>query len=110
MLGKKLYCGNLSYETTSSDLERMFGNYGSVQEAMVVIDRDTGRSKGFGFVEMGSDAEAQAAIDGLHESMQNGRNLTVNEAKPRENRSHGGGGGGGGRGYGGGGGGGGRRY
>ncbi|GAA4422422.1 RNA-binding protein [Bremerella cremea] len=110
MLGKKLYCGNLSYETTSSDLERLFGNYGSVQEAMVVIDRDTGRSKGFGFVEMGSDAEAQAAIDGLHESMQNGRNLTVNEAKPRENRSHGGGGGGGGRGYGGGGGGGGRRY
>lgn len=114
-MGKKLYCGNLSYDVSSSDLEQMFGQYGMVESAQVISDRDTGRSKGFGFVEMSSDADAQAAIDGLNESMQGGRALTVNEAKPRENRS--GGGGGGGRGYGGGGGGGrgyggggGRRY
>jgi len=105
-LGKKLYCGNLSYDVNTSDLERMFGDYGQVQQAQVITDRETGRSKGFGFVEMNSDAEAQAAIEGLNESMQNGRSLTVNEAKPRENR-----GGGGGGGYGGGGGGSrGRRY
>ncbi|MFN3151410.1 RNA recognition motif domain-containing protein [Bremerella sp.] len=114
-MGKKLYCGNLSYDVSSSDLEQMFGQYGTVESAQVISDRDTGRSKGFGFVEMKTDADAQAAIDGLNESMQGGRALTVNEAKPRENRS--GGGGGGGRGYGGGGGGGrgyggggGRRY
>lgn len=103
-MGKKLYCGNLSYDISTADLEQLFGAYGEVRDAQVIVDRDTGRSKGFGFVEMGSDAEAQAAIDGLNESMQNGRALTVNEAKPRENR--GGGGGGGRGGYGGGGGGG----
>jgi len=111
-LGKKLYCGNLNYEISSSDLEQMFGQYGMVDSAQVITDRDTGRSKGFGFIEMNSDAEAQAAVDGLHESMQGGRALTVNEAKPRENRTGGGAGrgyGGGGRGYGGGGSGG-RRY
>jgi len=97
-LGTKLYCGNLSYETSTADLERLFGEFGEVREAQVVVDRDTGRSKGFGFVEMNSDAEAQAAIAGLNESLQNGRNLTVNEAKPRESRSGGGGGGGGARG------------
>lgn len=112
-MGKKLYCGNLSYDITTADLEQLFAAYGEVRDVQVIMDRDTGRSKGFGFVEMGSDAEAQAAIDGLNESMQNGRALTVNEAKPRENRGGGGGrggyggGGGGGRGgYGGGGGGG----
>lgn len=103
-MGKKLYCGNLSYDITTADLEQLFAAYGEVRDVQVIMDRDTGRSKGFGFVEMGSDAEAQAAIDGLNESMQNGRALTVNEAKPRENR--GGGGGGGRGGYGGGGGGG----
>lgn len=102
-MGKKLYCGNLSYNTSTADLEALFGQYGEVREAQVIMDRDTGRSKGFGFVEMNSEAEAQAAIDGLNESMQDGRSLTVNEAKPRENR---GGGGGGRGGYGGGGGGG----
>jgi len=99
VLGKKLYCGNLSYEVSTSDLEQLFGSFGQVESAQVVIDRDTGRSKGFGFVEMNSDSEAQAAINGLNESMQGGRSLTVNEAKPREDRS--GGHGGGGRGYGG---------
>jgi RNA recognition motif-containing protein len=103
-VGKKLYCGNLSYDVSSADLERMFSEFGEVQSAEVIADRDTGRSKGFGFVEMRTDAEAQAAINGLHESQQGGRPLTVNEAKPRESRSGGGGGGG----YGGGGGGGGR--
>lgn len=98
-LGKKLYCGNLGYDVTTLDLEKMFSQFGQVREAQVVADRDTGRSKGFGFVEMNSDAEAQAAITGLNDSMQNGRPLTVNEAKPRENRSGGGRGGyGGGRG------------
>ena len=114
-MGKKLYVGNLSYDTTDSALEQLFAAYGTVQSAQVIIDRDTGRSKGFGFVEMGSDAEAQAAIAGLSGTMVGGRNLTVNEAKPKEDRGgggrgYGGGGGGGGRGgYGGGGGGGGRR-
>lgn len=106
-LGKKLYCGNLNYEVSSSDLEQMFGQYGMVDSAQVIVDRDTGRSKGFGFIEMNSDADADAAVSGLHESMQGGRALTVNEAKPRENRGGGGYGGGGSRGYGGGGG---RRY
>lgn len=105
-MGRKLYCGNLAYSVSNSDLEQLFSEYGSVQSAEVITDRDTGRSKGFGFVEMGSDAEAQAAINGLNESDHNGRPLTVNEAKPRENRSGGGGRGsygGGGGGYGGGG-------
>jgi RNA recognition motif-containing protein len=104
-VGKKLYCGNLSFKVTSSDLDQMFSQYGTVQSAEVINDRDTGRSKGFGFVEMGSDAEAQAAIEGVNGQEHDGRTLTVNEARPKENR--GGGGGGGGRGgYGGGGGGG----
>lgn len=107
-MGKKLYVGNLSYNVSSSDLEQLFAQYGTVQSAQVIQDRDTGRSKGFGFVEMGNDNEAQAAIRGLHEQQHDGRPLTVNEARPREERSGGGGGGGGGRGYGGGGGGGGR--
>jgi RNA recognition motif-containing protein len=108
MMGKKLYCGNLSYNTTSSDLDQMFGEFGTVKSADVIMDRDTGRSKGFGFVEMQSDNEALAAINGMNGTEHDGRTLTVNEAKPREARSGGGGGGRGG--YGGGGGGGGRRY
>ena len=108
-MGSKLYVGNLSYNTTSSELEQLFGQHGTVQSAEVISDRDTGRSKGFGFVQMGSDQEAQAAIAALNGQEQDGRALTVNEAKPREDRPRGGGGGGGGRGgYGGGGGGGGR--
>ncbi|MCK4658980.1 MAG: RNA-binding protein [Phycisphaerae bacterium] len=112
-MGKKLYVGNLSYDVSSSDLEALLSPHGTVQSAEVIMDRSTGRSKGFGFVEMDSDAEAQAAIAALNGQEQSGRALTVNEAKPREPRSggYGGGGGGGGRGgYGsGGGGGGGRR-
>jgi len=105
VVGKKLYVGNLSYGVKSSDLEALFSQYGSVQSAQVIEDRETGRSKGFGFVEMGSDSEAQAAINGLHEQQHEGRPLTVNEAKPREDRGgpRGGGGGGGRRGGGGGG-------
>ena len=103
----KLYVGNLSYGTTGSDLEQVFGQHGSVRSAEVIADRETGRSKGFGFVQMGSDDEAQAAIAALNGQQHDGRALTVNEAKPREDRPRGGGGGGGGRGgYGGGGGGG----
>ena len=102
-MGKKLYVGNLTYGVTNADLEQLFGQFGSVQSAQVIQDRDTNRSKGFGFVEMGSEAEAQAAIDALHDQEHDGRRLTVNEAKPREDR--GGGGGGGRGGYGGGGGG-----
>jgi RNA recognition motif-containing protein len=99
-----LYVGNLSYGTSSADLEQLFSQFGSVQSAQVVQDRETGRSKGFGFVEMSNDNEAQAAINGLHEKQHDGRPLTVNEARPREERGGGGGyGGGGGRGgYGGG--------
>ena len=107
MVGKKLYVGNLTYRTNSSDLEQLFSQYGSVQSAEVISDRDTGRSKGFGFVEMSTDAEAKAAIDGLHDMEVDGRRLTVNEARPREPRTGGGGGGGGWRGGSGGGGGGG---
>lgn len=107
-MGKKLYVGNLSYTTGSSDLEDLFGQFGSVQSAQVIEDRETGRSKGFGFVEMGSDQEAAAAIQGLNGKDHDGRPLTVNEAKPREERGGGGGGGGGRRGGGGGYGGGGR--
>ena len=106
-MGSKLYVGNLSYGTTSSDLEQLCAQYGTVQSAEIISDRETGRSKGFGFVQMGSDAEAQAAIAALNGQQVDGRALTVNEAKPREERPRGGGGGGGGRGgYGGGGGGG----
>ena len=107
-MGSKLYVGNLSYNTTGSDLEQLFSQHGTVQSAEVIADRDTGRSKGFGFVQMGSDEEAQKAISALNGQEHDGRQLTVNEAKPREDRPRGGGGfggGGGGRGgYGGGGG------
>ena len=107
-MGKKLYVGNLGYSVSSSDLERLFSSFGTVESAQVIEDRESGRSKGFGFVEMGSDEEAQAAIRGLNGQDHEGRPLTVNEARPREER--GGGGGRGGRGgYGGGGGGGGGR-
>ncbi len=106
-MAKKLYVGNLTYNVNETDLEALFAAYGTVQSAQIIVDRDTNRSKGFGFVEMGSDSEAQAAIQGLDGQDHDGRNLTVNEAKPREARSGGGGGygGGGGGGYGGGGGG-----
>ena len=97
-MGKKLYVGNLSWGVTDDQLRELFTPYGTVASAQVITDRDTGRSKGFGFVEMGTDQEAQAAIDGMHGQMIDGRALTVNEARPKE-----GGGGGGGRGGGGGG-------
>jgi RNA recognition motif-containing protein len=114
-LSKKLYVGNLSFGVTENQLHEMFAPYGSVQLAQLITDRDTGRSKGFGFVEMGTDKEAEAAITGMNGQMVDGRALTVNEAKPKEARPRTGGGGygggsGGGGGYGGGGGGGGRRY
>lgn len=102
----KLYVGNLSYGIDNAKLEELFAPYGSVRSAQVVLDRDTGRSKGFGFVEMSDDNAARAAIEALHESSHEGRPLTVNEARPRESRGPGGGGGGGGRGGRGGGGGG----
>ncbi len=97
-MGKKLYVGNLSYDVSSSDLEQLFSAHGTVESAQVIEDRATGRSKGFGFVEMGSDNEAQQAISALNGQEHGGRALTVNEAKPREPRSGGGYGGGGGRG------------
>ena len=106
-MGKKLYVGNLSYNVDSSELEQLFGQHGQVVSAQIINDRDTGRSKGFGFVEMSSDDEADAAITALNGQQHGGRALTVNEARPREDRG-GGGGGGGGRSFGGGGGGGGR--
>ncbi|QDV33498.1 RNA recognition motif domain-containing protein [Tautonia plasticadhaerens] len=102
-MGKKLYVGNLTFKVDSSELEQLFSQYGTVQSAQVIQDRDTGRSKGFGFVEMDSDEQAQSAIDALHDQDYQGRRLTVNEARPREDR--GGGGGGSRGGYGGGGGG-----
>lgn len=102
-MGKKLYVGNLAYTVTSSELQQIFGEFGTVRSAQVIEDRETGRSKGFGFVEMESDDEASAAISALNGKSHNNRVLTVNEARPRE--SHGGGGGGGRGGYGGGGGG-----
>ena len=105
-MGSKLYVGNLSYNTTSSDLEQLCSAHGTVQSAEVIQDRETGRSKGFGFVQMGSDAEAQAAIAALNGQDVDGRALTVNEAKPREERPRSGGGGGSGSRSGGGGGGG----
>ena len=122
-MGNKLYVGNLPYTVRDGDLEQSFGQFGTVTSAKVMMERDTGRSKGFGFVEMGSDAEAQAAIAGMNGQPLGGRSLVVNEARPMEARpprtggggGYGGGGGGGGYGggggggYGGGGGGGGRR-
>src|SRR3954469_20071372 len=105
-MGKKLYVGNLSYNVDSSSLEQLFGQHGQVVSAQIINDRDTGRSKGFGFVEMASDAEADAAIASLNGQQHDGRTLTVNEARPREERSGSGGSGGGRGGYGGGGGGG----
>ena len=95
-MSTKLYVGNLSFQTSSSDLEEMFGQVGAVQSATVVEDRETGRSRGFGFVEMSSKEEAEAAINEFNGKDVNGRNLTVNEAKPREDRGGSGGGGGGG--------------
>lgn len=97
-MGNKLYVGNLSYETDNAALEAAFGEHGSVQSVNVITDRDTGRSKGFAFVEMSSDSEAQTAQEALDGKDMGGRTIKVNEAKPRENRSGGGGGGGGGRG------------
>jgi cold-inducible RNA-binding protein len=85
-MGKKLYVGNLTYGMTDSDLENLFQPHGKVQSAQVIMDRDTGRSKGFGFVEMDSAEEAQAAINSLNGQEVNGRALTVNEARPREER------------------------
>src|SRR3984957_6240362 len=102
----KLYVGNLPYSMTDTDLQNLFAQYGTVQSAQVIMDRDTGRSKGFGFVEMSTSEEGQAAIQALHDQEVNGRKLTVNEARPREERGGGGGGRGGRGGFGGGGGGG----
>lgn len=104
-MGSKLYVGNLSFDVQNGDLEQMFAGHGTVRSAQVITDRDTGRSKGFGFVEMSSDGEANAAISAMNGREYNGRALTVNEAKPKEDR-------GGSRGFSGGGGGGGssRRY
>jgi RNA recognition motif-containing protein len=97
-MGRKLYVGNLGYAVSTSDLEQMFSQHGTVDSAQVIEDRSTGQSKGFGFVEMGSSEEAQAAINALNGQDHGGRALTVNEAKPRAPRS--GGGYGGGHGYG----------
>ena len=106
-MGNKLYVGNLPYSVRDEDLQQSFGQFGSITSAKVMMERDTGRSKGFGFVEMGSDAEAQAAITGMNGQSLGGRAITVNEARPMEARpprtgGYGGGGGGGGGGYGGG--------
>ncbi|MDD5296457.1 MAG: RNA-binding protein [Rhodocyclaceae bacterium] len=121
-MSKKLYVGNLGYNVTKNDLEQMFASHGTVSSAQVITDRDTGSSKGFGFVEMASDQEAQAAITALNGKAMDGRNMIVNEARPQEPRTGGGGfggrggsggrgpGGGGGRSGGFGGGGGGKRY
>jgi cold-inducible RNA-binding protein len=104
-MGNKLYVGNLPYSVRDDDLQQAFGEFGTINSAKVMMERDTGRSKGFGFVEMGSDAEAQAAINGMNGQSLGGRSITVNEARPMEPRpprSGGFGGGGGGGGYGGG--------
>lgn len=108
-MGRKLYVGNLGYGVTDSDLSKLFEEHGTVESAQIIMDRDTGRSKGFGFVEMANDSEAQAAIQAMNGKEMGGRALTVNEARPKEGGGGGrggyGGGGGGGRGgYGGGGG------
>jgi cold-inducible RNA-binding protein len=111
-MGNKLYVGNLPYSVRDEDLQQSFGQFGAVTSAKVMMERDTGRSKGFGFVEMGNDAEAQAAIAGMNGQPLGGRSVVVNEARPMEARpprTGGGFGGGGGGGYGGGGGGGGDR-
>ena len=99
-MGKKLYVGNLGYTVSSADLEGLFASFGKVESAQVIEDRESGRSKGFGFVEMSSDQEAQAAIQALNGKDHGGRPLTVNEAKPREERGGGGRGARGGRGSG----------
>jgi len=104
-MGNKLYVGNLSYNVRDDDLQQAFAQYGTVSSAKVMMDRDTGRSKGFGFVEMGSDPEAQAAINGMNGQALDGRAIVVNEARPREERPGGFGGGGSRGGFGGGGGG-----
>ena len=109
-MGNKLYVGNLAYSVRDDSLQEAFAQFGTVTSAKVMMDRETGRSKGFGFVEMGSDAEAQAAVKGMNGQALEGRAIVVNEARPREDRPGGFGGGGGGRsggggGYGGGGGG-----
>ena len=103
-MGNKLYVGNLAYSVRDENLQQRFAEFGTVTSAKVMMDRETGRSKGFGFVEMGSDAEAQAAINGMNGQSLSGRALVVNEARPREERPGGFGGGGGGYGGGGGGG------
>lgn len=106
-MGRRLYVGNLAFNTTDAELQELFSTHGTVSSAQVITDRDTGRSKGFGFVEMADEAAAQAAIDALNGTQHNGRKITVNEAKPKEAKTggRGGYGGGGGRGgYGGGGG------
>lgn len=105
-MGNKLYVGNLAYSVRDDSLHQAFAPFGTVTSAKVMMDRDTGRSKGFGFVEMGTDAEAQAAINGMNGQPLEGRPVVVNEARPREDRGFGGGGGGSRGGYGGGGGGG----
>ena len=102
-MGNKLYVGNLAYSVRDESLQAAFGEFGTVTSAKVMMDRETGRSKGFGFVEMGSDAEAQAAVNGMNGQALDGRPLVVNEARPREERPGGFGGGGGGRSGGGGG-------
>lgn len=112
-MGKKLYVGNLPFSATEQELQAKFGALGTVDSAKIIMDRDTGRSKGFGFVEMADDDAAMKAIDSLNGQDFSGRAMIVSEARPqapRESRGFGGGGGGGGRGYGGGGGGGGRGY
>ncbi|WP_140633752.1 RNA recognition motif domain-containing protein [Methylibium rhizosphaerae] len=107
-MGNKLYVGNLAYSVRDEELQQAFSQFGSVTSAKVMMDRDTGRSKGFGFVEMGSDSEAQSAIEGMNGQPLSGRAIVVNEARPREERPggfrgpYGGGGGGGGGGFGGG--------
>lgn len=93
-MATKLYVGNLSYGVTNTELENLFAEHGTVQSAQVIMDRDTGRSKGFGFVEMSNNNEAQAAIAALNTKEADGRRLTVNEARPREDRASGGSGGG----------------
>jgi cold-inducible RNA-binding protein len=102
-MGNKLYVGNLPYSVRDSDLEQSFGQFGTVTSAKVMMERDTGRSKGFGFVEMGSDAEALAAVEGMNGAPLGGRSIVVNEARPMEPRPPRTGGFGGGGGYGGGG-------
>ena len=92
-MGKKLYVGNLTYAMTEADVKQLFEQFGTVDSVAVIIDRDSGRSKGFGFVEMSSEEEAEAAIAALHGQDHDGRDLTVNEAKPRVDRGGGGGGG-----------------